>query len=758
MRYQLRITLVSFVLLAACGFFLMAAGKKDSSNTVSVDKAFKESDLAARFGKYYEPVDYEVDPAVPAYSLPLKTSDIHNSGIKDKVHADAEDWKMLLEKGIVSTSYSGKDDVAKFYKLLDKNDIPVFVTSDSLLHLYHIQFDETLRHIEEEEFFDDLLAMSEAFRDEMKARFEDSDGLEKDAYRKGLVFFSVACKLLDPDADVSPQVRRTVKWEIEQIEDHQGFPSFKDAQKNSVFAYPEDYSQYVPRGHYTKSEKLERYFKAMMWYGRMVMLLKGDKPCGQAASLPALVSPREAKAQTILAAAVAGLMSELQVGDRKAADVWKRIYSVTAYYVGLADDLTPQNYRHALRRVFGNSMDPAELEKDYNMLKLKTEIAKMAPPKIYSGTGTSQILIDDVSPQKLNKILSKTIGMRFMGQRYVPDSYILSQLVVPNVTEKQGQSSFTTVKTAMGPARGFPRGLDVMAVLGSDRALEILDRIGDSKYKNYSSQMEKLKKEFTGHSEADWNRNMYWSWLYALKSLITPVSGNGWPTFMTTDAWKDKELNAALGSWTALRHDTILYVKQSYTPMMTTSAEPRPQPPLPVEGYVEPVPEFYARLLALTRMTKKGLEEMGVLDHTARYRLSELDRIIEKLLEISRKELNNKSLSDEDYQFIAEFGKRLDSVVTGADTEAQKTSLVADVHTDQNSSQVLEEATGYLRMLLVAYRHPEGHILVGAGPVYSYYEFKQPMKERLTDEKWREMLTKDKAPDPPEWTDTFAVK
>jgi hypothetical protein len=71
---------------------------------------------------------------------------------------------------------------------------------------------------------------------------------------------------------------------------------------------------------------------------------------------------------------------------------------------------------------------------------------------------------------------------------------------------------------------------------------------------------------------------------------------------------------------------------------------------------------------------------------------------------------------------------------------------------------VLEEATGKLRMLLVAYRHPDGHILVGAGPVYSYYEFKQPMDDRLTDGKWREMLAKDKAPDLPEWTKTFTAE
>ena len=58
---------------------------------------------------------------------------------------------------------------------------------------------------------------------------------------------------------------------------------------------------------------------------------------------------------------------------------------------------------------------------------------------------------------------------------------------------------------------------------------------------------------------------------------------------MRTEAWQKKELNAALSSWTELRHDTILYAKQSYTPI-TTGLPPQ------VTGYVEPVPEFYGRL------------------------------------------------------------------------------------------------------------------------------------------------------------------
>jgi hypothetical protein len=176
-----------------------------------------------------------------------------------------------------------------------------------------------------------------------------------------------------------------------------------------------------------------------------------------------------------------------------------------------------------------------------------------------------------------------------------------------------------------------------------------------------------------------------------------------------------------------------------------------------VVGYVEPVPEFYARLVALTRMSIDGLGDMHVLDETAMSRLEALERILSRLLAISEKELANEELTESDYGFIRNFGQSLNAVVTGASADGQKTTLIADVHTDQNTGKVLEEGTGYLRLLLVAYKLPQGHILVGAGPAFSYYEFKHPMSDRLTDEKWRDMLGGGGRPGLPEWTGSFAV-
>ena len=96
--------------------------------------------------------------------------------------------------------------------------------------------------------------------------------------------------------------------------------------------------------------------------------------------------------------------------------------------------------------------------------------------------------------------------------------------------------------------------------------------------------------------------------------------------------------------------------------------------------------------------------------------------------------------------------------MTGVNTQGKDTTIIADVHTDTNTGMVLEEAVGYVDLLIVAYQTSDGDVIVGAGPVFSYYEFKQPMSERLTDEEWKSMLEEGRQPPQPLWTKNFIAE
>ena len=119
--------------------------------------------------------------------------------------------------------------------------------------------------------------------------------------------------------------------------------------------------------------------------------------------------------------------------------------------------------------------------------------------------------------------------------------------------------------------------------------------------------------------------------------------------------------------------------------------------------------------------------------------------------------LANQALTEDDYRFIRYFGSRLEGTTRGVEEAGSKTTIIADVHTDGNTRQVLEEGVGYVQTVAVAYQLPDGRVALGMGPALSYYEFKHPMADRLTDEAWRELL-KTNPPAPPQWTSSFKVQ
>ena len=258
------------------------------------------------------------------------------------------------------------------------------------------------------------------------------------------------------------------------------------------------------------------------------------------------------------------------------------------------------------------------------------------------------------------------------------------------------------------------------------------------------------------YGDDTWSKDIYHGWLYSLRTLLGRFDIR-YPTFMSTKAWEYKELVTALASWTTLRHDTILYAKQSYTDLFGPSLLP---PESTTLGYVEPVPELYNRILSLVNAFTVFLEKIGATPEYIMIGVGKLKNIVQNTRDISLKELDNEILSEQEYDFIRDYGLNLASVNSYFESgfrNPRDVIAVADVHTDLNSGTVLEEGIGYLKTLLVAFKLPDGKISIGAGPVLSYYEFKQTMHDRLNDESWKKLLNSESCPHEPEWISVYSV-
>ncbi|MDY0000477.1 MAG: DUF3160 domain-containing protein [Polyangia bacterium] len=714
-----------------------------------------------QFVGYYSPVTVRQESSIEPYDLPVVEGDVANlEAVLGKL-ALPEAPASLLVNGFAVSPWGEAEDFAEQYRLLKALDVPVFVTADTWLHMYHVQFDELLKELEETRFYRQILAVTNRMIESADARYRQSSGLLRDASRKALAFLWVARGLLTvtddpstaPASTVPAAVSDEVVAELKLITEHAGF------ERSPLFQYQEDYSQYLPRGHYTRSETLKSYFRALMWYGRMTLLLKGGDPACEYDYCPALVTPEEADQQTLASMLLTVDLLSLDADGAPLLQLWEDIYQVTAFFVGLADDLTLYEYHEAIVEVLGRVFPVSELARAENLLSLRAALALKRAPEIYGGTGGQVIWVDEdeeITPEMLDELLEKSKGFRLMGQRFIPDSFAMGRLVSPGAGSLLGDSeAFTAVYTQAGWVRGFPRGLDVMALLGSGRASRWLGTLGDDAYTHYAGSFAELQAFFAAQTPSDWHRNLYWGWLHALQPLLSAPAG-GVQSFMLTEAWQDKSLGTALASWAELRHDTILYAKQSYTPgFESITSEPVAHE---VPGYVEPNPELFARLLALNETTRKGLEAFGVLHETARNRLLELSGLLGQMLDISQRELASEELSEADHALLGDLADRLDMVLGGVEPAGVKTTMVADVHTDQNSQKVLEEGVGYLELLLVVLRQPDGRLTLNAGPVLSHYEFKHDMASRLSDETWRELLESPSAPEAPPWTGAWRAK
>ena len=180
-------------------------------------------------------------------------------------------------------------------------------------------------------------------------------------------------------------------------------------------------------------------------------------PCNKIPPCTALISLYDAKIQTMQASLIALTFDE----DKTLLSIWDRIYSVTAFYVGFSDDLGPYEYMEALNYVFNGKFSAASLT-DESVGRLKAKLAEYRSPRIYGGTGEVQ-LNPPFTPEQADEILEVIKGFRLMGQRFVPDSYMFSELVFPAVGKFAGDNCgqvFTCEMTIVGPVRAFPRGLD----------------------------------------------------------------------------------------------------------------------------------------------------------------------------------------------------------------------------------------------------------------------------------------------------------
>lgn len=655
-----------------------------------------------------------ITPCVEPYTVESDLSNIDNLW---QFYLDDTVKKKLAENGFVVFG-RGEREFFQIYELDRYEQIAHFVTVDSLMHTYHLYFSYLLKNIEKTYLSENIRQLSGRMLADSAAQYEKLKGSEwENAAKRNVAFFNVGMKLLDDSTVINNDAAELVQYELDCI------GKADTIYESAITGEMEDYTQYIPRGYYEGDQELERYFKAMMWYGRIHFEQRNEELDRSAL-----------------------LISQALLEDEEAYGLWESFYAVTSFFAGASDDLGVCEYAPVIAEAYGEDMKVEDLAGNAEAFaRFHEKTGTLTPPQINSvpiGDGEDNVIL----------------GFRFMGQRFTIDGAVMQKLIYSAVRENGN-----------GDKRMLPDVLDVPAALGSDLALRILEEDGTAEYAGYSENMSKLRETLSQENKELWSASLYAGWLHTLRPLLE-AKGEGYPMFMQSEEWQKKDLECFAGSFTELKHDTILYAKQVIAEMGGGGYEQEPDD----RGYVEPEPVVYARFVDLTDKTAQGLKRYGMLSSAEEENLTRLSQIAGQLLEISRKELQDEVLTDEEYDFIRNYGgniehfwyeaaKAASGSTEGVEVQEFPAAVVVDIATNPNG-EVLEAATDVPSLLYVIVK-VDGKLKIARGSVYSFYQFSWPMEDRLTDTKWRQMIgvmqdedgmyNQDMPVQKPEWTKSY---
>ena len=693
----------------------LAAARADVAADLPVDAA----QFQARWGEKYLPAL----PYDPLTAQNLDRVQASQSALNDR------EQSVLAAKGFVISGRQAFPTFFDGYTSLYADHLPLYVSLDSVLHAVHRSYDTVLVKLEtgmlEPALIDMLSTMHTALSRGAGADLPASSRVDVD------LLLTVALSLLGQNASpVAGADPAAVADLLAKIAAAQGTATV------DLFGEPRDldFSQFTPRGHYTQSADLSQYFQSMMWLGRTdLRFLQYDPFAGSAAP------PRFSRRQFLDGLLLAQLAQGQPLAD------WTSIEQVLHTMVGESDNMTVA---------------------DFAKLPAAAGVATLADLPALSDQALAQALLN--GGFGIQRIASQLLVVPFegagapldrvfllLGQRFVIDSQVFTDVTFDRV---RGE-----------PKRMMPTPLDVaFAALGNDTAVgPLVTELGT--YPGYPAALHEARRLVDQHGDDFWGGSFYTLWLSALRGLSPPpgdlTAVAGLPAVMRSEPWARRLMNTQLASWAQLRHDTLLYAKQSYT------AIPACEFP---DAYVDPYPEAWD---ALVRLAKLGQQLGAMTDSAAPYSgiasyFASIEGPLSTLRDMAAAERAGTPFTADQMAFINQAVSLVNENVVCTtiqvpggwypklfiepDESKKMDPTIADVHTDPYSGQVLHVATGLPRIMVVTADTCTGpHAYVGL--VSSYFEETTEAFQRLTDMDWLKQIMPAPPADAP-WLSDVVVR
>ncbi len=639
----------------------------------------------------------------------------------------AHELELLSQNGFVVSERMKKISFGEAFLEIFHKDLPVFVSTDAILHAFHISYDRILKDAELGFLIEKVKLLLQTLHSQqsyLNTKYGSNPEMLK-MLKDVDVYLTVPLKLFE--LTINPYYSDnsgTIDTILQLIYAEQAgtYPLFSETCKVL------DWSQFKPRGHYdvdpnsSWEQDLPKYFRVMMWLGRTEIYLmspeQGDGWC------PAQTF-NDVKRQII----DSYLIKEL-IDHSNSYNDYLGIENTIKIFAGEQDNVTLDNLDYLKNAVSLNDanefLDSIKFVEFQDTLKNQSFAYQLI---------LSQILFSN--PMDVDSIVPASAFMLF-GQRFVIDSYITASVVYDRI--------------AGGVCRLFPSLLDVLFSLGNSASAQLL--VDELNTYHYSQNLAALRYLIESYDDEFWQANLYSNWLNIIRNLNPPEDRTNLPVFMQTAAFWQEKMNTQLASWTELRHDNLLYAKQSYTGGTVCSYP---------YSFVEPFPEFYNSIKLFSLNALQKLQNINFGNPSYQGYLSDyfnhLSSVCDTLETISIKEINLETLSSQEIYFLQKmvyenpnsYGPYYNGWYPNLFYRdnyysdkgfIQSDHLVADMHTVPTNCTgipfgwVKHVGTGSINLGVFVAPWNDGVQTAFIGPVMSYYEYTTENFLRLTDAEW----------------------
>jgi hypothetical protein len=669
--------------------------------------------------------------------------------ISIKYGLTAHELELLSQNGFVVSERMKKIAFGDAFMDIFHKDLPVYISTDAILHPLHISYDRILKDVELGITIDRLKSMLQAMHNQQSvlasnySAYPEMQTMLKDVD----VYSTIPLKLLGLNVNpYYPSNQSLVSLIMAEIES-------EEADTLSLFSTNckwIDWSQFKIRGHYTDDPELGKYFQAMIWLGRTELYLA--KPNAMAAPPCEMQTFHDVQRQIIDAFLIYELFE-----ISNSTLVYEEIEDIIKFFVGEQDNVTIDNLEYLKNAINLNNL--SELLDSIKVVEFQDTLANQP--------FANQLILSQMlwsNPMTPDSIIPASAFMLF-GQRFVIDSYVTATVVYDKIKYFEQE-----------PCRLIPSTLDVLFSLGNDASIQLLQ--SELNEWHYSTNLAALRYLIDTYDGSFWNSSLYNIWLNSIRELNPIEDRSSLPPFMQTAAFWQKMMNTQLSSWTELRHDNLLYAKQSYSGGTICSYP---------YGYVEPFPEFYNGLknfaqIASTKLQTLNFPDPGYQQGLVNY-FNHLNKCADTLMNISNKELNKLPLNQQEIYFLKKLiyetmtsGQFLDGwYVNLYYNDAFSTNdpngggvyggllesdhLVADIHsapfdcTGGMPGYVVHVGTGSINLGVFVANAYDSIQTAYVGPVTSYYEYITEDFLRLTDEEWDNQYLQSAVR--PEWVNIY---